>query len=108
MMSTKLQGGSISYKGYCIDLLNELARYLNFTYEIYVNPDGKYGSETENGTWNGMIGELLNEVSKRILYFVCCLSVCCFSQGNLLLNTPTDVFVLLAAAPVECHSQIFR
>lgn len=89
-MSKKLEGGSISYKGYCIDLLNELARYLKFTYEIYISPDGLYGSETENGTWNGMIGELLNEVSKDIVYFVYCSSV-----ARVLLNTPTDVFVML-------------
>lgn len=78
-MRKKLEDGSISYKGYCIDLLNELARYFKFTYEIYVSPDGLYGSETENGTWNGMIGELLNEVPKDIVYFVCCSSTadCC-------------------------------
>ena len=86
-MSKKLEGGSISYKGYCIDLLNELARHLKFTYEIYVSPDGLYGSETENGTWNGMIGELLNEVFKDI--------VCCSSVALVLLNTPTGVFVMV-------------
>ena len=93
MMTKKLEDGNISYQGYCIDLLNELARHLKFTYEIYVSPDGKYGSETENGTWNGMIGELLNEVSNHIVCFVCCSSVCCFSQVKLLMNR--DVFVLL-------------
>ena len=70
-MSKKLEDGSISYKGYCIDLLNELARNLKFTYEIYVSPDGKYGAETENGTWNGMIGELVNEVLKHTVCFFC-------------------------------------
>ena len=70
MMAKELEDGSISYTGYCIDLLNELARNLKFTYNIYSTPDGKYGIETENGTWNGMIGELLNEVSKQIVCFV--------------------------------------
>ena len=64
------------HTGYCIDLLNELKRSLKFTYDIYSSPDGKYGIETENGTWNGMIGELLSEVSKHIVcYFVCLLNV---------------------------------
>ena len=73
MVSKKLKDGSVSYEGYCIDLLNELARNLKFTYEIYLTPDGMYGAETENGTWNGMIGELLNEVC--LLYFVVVLSL---------------------------------
>ncbi|XP_020619404.1 glutamate receptor 4-like [Orbicella faveolata] len=55
------QDGAAWYEGYCIDLLNELARNLKFTYEIYHSPDGLYGAEKENGTWNGMIGELVNK-----------------------------------------------
>ena len=62
-MKEKHEDGSVSYEGYCIDLLKELARNLKFTYEIYPSPDGLYGAETENGTWNGMIGEIVNEVS---------------------------------------------
>ena len=52
------------YEGYCIDLLNELAKNLKFTFEIYTVPDGLYGAETINGTWNGMIGELISEVCR--------------------------------------------
>jgi len=54
--------GTVLYKGYCIDLLNELAKNLHFTYELYLSPDGMFGAETANGTWNGMIGELVNKV----------------------------------------------
>ena len=61
-MKEENEDGSSSYEGYCIDLLNELARNLKFTYEIYVSPDGMYGAQTDNGTWNGMIGEIVNEV----------------------------------------------
>lgn len=53
------------YKGYCIDLLNELARRLKFNFDIYLTPDGKYGAIRKNGSWNGMIGELLNEVGVK-------------------------------------------
>ncbi|RMX49451.1 hypothetical protein pdam_00013352 [Pocillopora damicornis] len=59
MMSRKKENGEVFYTGYCIDLLNELVRNLKFTYEIYFTPDGFYGAETDNGTWNGIIGELL-------------------------------------------------
>lgn len=59
----KNEDGTIPhYKGYCIDLLDELAKNLKFTYEIYISPDGMYGAELENGTWNGMIGELVGKV----------------------------------------------
>ncbi|XP_068737746.1 glutamate receptor 4-like isoform X2 [Montipora capricornis] len=56
--ANKKEDGTVYYAGYCMDLLNELARTLHFAYEVYVVPDGKYGALTENGTWNGMIGEL--------------------------------------------------
>ena len=60
---------SEAYEGYCVDLLNELARSLMFTYDIYSVPDGLYGAETEKGTWNGMIGELVNKVCKNSCHF---------------------------------------
>ena len=63
-MKKKQVDGSFSYEGYCIDLLNELARNLKFTFEVYAVPDGLYGAETENGTWNGMVGELISKVCK--------------------------------------------
>ena len=57
------EDGTISYEGFCIDLFEQLAKMLHFTYEIYHSPDGQYGGITENGTWNGMMGELVNKVS---------------------------------------------
>ena len=68
-MTEKQEDGTISYHGYCIDLLNELAKMLHFTFEIYTSPDGLYGSETENGTWNGLISELVNKVGTIISVF---------------------------------------
>ena len=61
-MKKKQDNGTITSEGYCIDLLNELARVLKFTYEIYYSPDGLFGGVYENGTWNGMIGELVSKV----------------------------------------------
>ena len=56
------EDGTISYEGFCIDLFKQLAKMLHFTYEIYHSPDGQYGSVTENGTWSGLMGELVNKV----------------------------------------------
>ncbi|XP_078376095.1 glutamate receptor 4-like isoform X2 [Oculina patagonica] len=61
IMKKKDVHGHFSYEGYCIDLLNELARNLKFSYEIYPSPDGLYGAKTENGTWDGIIGELISK-----------------------------------------------
>lgn len=62
MMHDEQEDGIMKYKGYCIDLMNELQKLLHFSYEIYEVPDGKYGGLTDNGTWNGMVGELVRGV----------------------------------------------
>ncbi|CAG2217228.1 GRID1 [Mytilus edulis] len=43
-----------NYTGFSIDLLQELAHELNFTYEITSPPDGQWGTETPNGSWTGL------------------------------------------------------
>ncbi|KAG9270318.1 putative glutamate receptor [Astyanax mexicanus] len=45
-------------EGFCIDLLSALASKLGFKYELHVVKDGRYGAKNEQGTWNGMIGEV--------------------------------------------------
>lgn len=65
-MRTVRDDGTESLKGYCMDLLDELARILKFSYEVYTSPDGLYGAETENGSWNGMIGELIRKVWEQL------------------------------------------
>ncbi|CAG2198776.1 GRID1 [Mytilus edulis] len=47
-----------TYTGFTMDLLQHLALALNFTYEITRPLDGKWGSQMENGSWNGLIGHL--------------------------------------------------
>lgn len=49
------------YKGFSIDVLDALAKTLDFKYEIYQVADGKYGSLQPNGSWDGLIGELTNK-----------------------------------------------
>lgn len=51
--------GGVKYKGFCIDLLEELSSELNFRYELHVVPDLAYGYMHADGNWTGMIGELL-------------------------------------------------
>jgi hypothetical protein len=33
---------------------------LNFTYSLYLVPDGKFGAMEQTSNWNGMIGQLVS------------------------------------------------
>ena len=43
------------------DLLNSLANTMNFTYTIGPPPDNKWGGQQENGSWNGMMDQVVKE-----------------------------------------------
>ncbi|CAG4975056.1 unnamed protein product [Parnassius apollo] len=49
------------FKGYCIDLIEEIRQIVKFDYEITLSPDGSFGSMDENGNWNGIIKELIEK-----------------------------------------------
>ncbi|XP_053306595.1 glutamate receptor ionotropic, delta-1 isoform X2 [Spea bombifrons] len=61
MVAENILGQPKKYKGFSIDVLDALSQNLGFKYEIYQVPDGKYGNQLANGSWNGMIGELINK-----------------------------------------------
>ncbi|XP_064603266.1 glutamate receptor ionotropic, kainate 2-like [Liolophura sinensis] len=45
------------YVGFSVDLLNAIAKNLQFVYELYEVADNSYGERT-NGQWNGMVKQL--------------------------------------------------
>ena len=51
-----------------MDLLEALSELMNFQYEIYEAPDGKYGRMSPNKTWDGMINELYENVRNTVTY----------------------------------------
>lgn len=55
--------GNERYEGFCVDMLKELADILKFKYRIRLVGDGVYGVSGTNGTWTGMVGELISRVS---------------------------------------------
>lgn len=58
-MSTE-QGEKVVLIGYCIDFLEKLREKLTFSYEIYLVPDGNYGSQDAiSKEWNGMVKEII-------------------------------------------------
>lgn len=55
--------GNEQYEGFCVDMLRELADILKFSFKIKLVDDGLYGAPEPNGSWTGMVGELINRVS---------------------------------------------
>nr|XP_020664807.1 glutamate receptor ionotropic, NMDA 1 [Pogona vitticeps] len=58
--------------GFCIDLLIKLAKTMNFTYEVHLVADGKFGTQervnnSNKKEWNGMMGELLSGQADMIV-----------------------------------------
>ena len=64
----QLKQNSDEFEGFIPDLIANLSRKTRFNYEIRLVRDGRYGSRTSNGSWNGMIGELISRVA--YLYFL--------------------------------------
>ncbi|XP_042291738.1 glutamate receptor ionotropic, kainate 5-like isoform X1 [Thunnus maccoyii] len=52
--------GNDQYEGFCVDMLRELADILKFNFRIKLVDDGLYGAPEPNGSWTGMVGELIN------------------------------------------------
>jgi hypothetical protein len=54
--------GRPQLKGYCIEMIEEMARKMYFDYEIVLPSDNSedYGSKQADGTWSGVIGDLVN------------------------------------------------
>ena len=63
--SSKLRGND-RYEGYCADLAKLIAKHVGFSYEIREVVDGKFGTKDDNNVWNGIVGELVRRVSRRL------------------------------------------
>ncbi len=51
---------NLGLKGYCIDLLKELARIMDFEYEIVPSGRNEYGKKNKDGSWTGVVGDLIS------------------------------------------------
>lgn len=60
--------GNDRYEGFCVDMLKELAEILRFNYKIRLVGDGVYGVPEANGTWTGMVGELIARVRSSVVW----------------------------------------
>jgi len=60
----KLEGNA-QFEGFGIELIDELSKKLGFSYTFYLQPDNKYGGlDPKTGEWNGMLREIIDNVSK--------------------------------------------
>ncbi|XP_050415391.1 glutamate receptor isoform X2 [Patella vulgata] len=50
--------GNDRYEGYCKDLAEVISKQLGISYILVLVEDSKYGSELDNGSWDGIIGAL--------------------------------------------------
>lgn len=53
--------GNDRYEGFIADLLIKVMHICRLDYVIKPVTDGSYGSKRHNGTWNGMVGELIRK-----------------------------------------------
>ncbi|XP_067682646.1 glutamate receptor ionotropic, delta-1-like [Haliotis asinina] len=56
-VSIQRNGSVVKFDGLCVDLLSNVAKALNFTYQLTETPDGQWGTFV-NGSWNGLIRQL--------------------------------------------------
>lgn len=50
--------GNDRFEGFVVDLVAEVAKIVGINYQLQLVQDGRYGAWSDDGTWNGMIGEL--------------------------------------------------
>ncbi|XP_046372016.1 glutamate receptor ionotropic, kainate 2-like isoform X2 [Haliotis rufescens] len=54
-----MRRGNDRFEGFAVDLLARVAEAKSFNFEIYLVPDGNFGTK-KDGEWNGIIKELLD------------------------------------------------
>ncbi|CAH2062148.1 unnamed protein product, partial [Iphiclides podalirius] len=53
------EDGQPLFHGYCIDLIEKLSQTMGFDYEIVSPRSGGFGHRLPNGSWNGVVGDLM-------------------------------------------------
>lgn len=67
--SLTMKVGNDRFEGFAIDIIQELSNKLGFNYTFVVQDDKNYGIYNNISGWNGMIGKIINNVSKFIALF---------------------------------------
>ncbi|KAK0079071.1 hypothetical protein PV325_001756 [Microctonus aethiopoides] len=60
--------GNNRFYGFCVDLLEEVAKEIGFSYRLELVPDRKYGArDPETGEWNGIVRELMRHEQPYVM-----------------------------------------
>nr|QHA94732.1 ionotropic receptor 25a [Pardosa pseudoannulata] len=55
------ENGTITFTGYCVELLDEIKNILNFEYTIFETADKKFGTMNDKLEWDGMMRDLIDK-----------------------------------------------
>ncbi|XP_014598152.1 PREDICTED: glutamate receptor ionotropic, kainate 2 isoform X7 [Polistes canadensis] len=78
--------GNSRFYGFCVDLLEAVAREVGFSYRLDLVPDRKYGArDPETGEWNGIVRELMQHEQPYVMVR---------SRGNLSENERYEGFCI--------------
>ncbi|KAG8201467.1 hypothetical protein JTE90_024336 [Oedothorax gibbosus] len=55
------ENGTVTFTGYCVELLDEIKEILKFDYIIFENSDKKFGTMDDNLKWDGMMQDLVDQ-----------------------------------------------
>ncbi|XP_071536191.1 LOW QUALITY PROTEIN: probable glutamate receptor [Panulirus ornatus] len=61
LVQEKTTTSALSFIGPLINVLDILAKTMNFTYKYERPPDGSWGVKLENGSWTGMVGMVVRK-----------------------------------------------
>ena len=56
--------GNDRFEGFCVDLLKLIAQQVDFTYEIMPVSDNMAGTMSPNGSWSGVMKQIVSEVNE--------------------------------------------
>ncbi|XP_074655756.1 glutamate receptor 1-like [Tubulanus polymorphus] len=47
------------WDGFCFQILREISKVYNFSFDVIQPPDNQWGAQDENGRWSGMVGMVM-------------------------------------------------
>jgi ABC-type amino acid transport substrate-binding protein len=53
--------GNDRFEGFAIEIIDKLAILIGFNYTFELQEDNVYGDKQSDGTWSGMIGQIMND-----------------------------------------------
>ena len=50
------------FYGFIVDVLDRLSELVGFSYSLHLAPDGSFGFQQADGSWDGIIGQVIRKV----------------------------------------------